>query len=171
MMQDIIPNADNETEEAARLDSQKDMYLTFHLAGEDYGAEIQYVNEIIGIQRITPVPEMPPYIKGMINLRGKIIPIMDMRKRFRLPEQDYTERTCIIVIDVGGILVGLVVDTVKEVLYIPEDLIEATQTQARSLREQYIKGMGKTDDGVKIILSMEYILGKDEFDALQERKE
>ena len=82
-------------------DTQKDKYLTFHLAGEDYGIEIAFVTEIIGIQKITDVPDMPEFIKGVINLRGKVIPVMDVRIKFNLEARDYDERTCIIVVDIN----------------------------------------------------------------------
>ena len=105
-------------------DTQKDKYLTFHLGSEDYGIEIRHVTEIIGIQKITVIPEMPDYIKGVINLRGKIIPVMDVRIRFRLPERAYDERTCVVVVNIRDAAIGLVVDTVSEVADIPESQIE-----------------------------------------------
>lgn len=96
-------------------DTLKGRFLTFRLANEDYGLEIRYVTEIIGIQKITEVPDMPCFVKGVINLRGKVIPVMDVRARFSLPERDYDERTCIVVVNVEEKSVGLVVDKVNDV--------------------------------------------------------
>ena len=96
-------------------DTQQGKYLTFNLAKEDYGIEIKYVTEIIGIQRITEVPDMPDFLKGVINLRGKIIPVMDVRIRFSLPAREYDDRTCIVVVDIEGRAMGLVVDRMNEV--------------------------------------------------------
>ncbi|NLM79860.1 MAG: purine-binding chemotaxis protein CheW, partial [Clostridiales bacterium] len=100
-------------------DPQDGRYLTFSLDSECYGIEIKYVTEIIGIQPITEVPEMPEYIKGIINLRGRIIPVMDVRLRFKKPFREYDERTCIIVIEIRDIVLGLIIDRVSEVLTIP----------------------------------------------------
>jgi purine-binding chemotaxis protein CheW len=139
------------------LESQKDMYLTFHVDREDYAIEIRYVSEIIGMQKITEVPEMPNYIKGMINLRGRVIPVMDIRARFLLPEQPYSDRTCIIVTNLKGLSVGLVVDAVNEVTLIEPRRIEPAGTGKSSV-SRYIQSLGKLEDGVKIILAMDRIL-------------
>jgi purine-binding chemotaxis protein CheW len=132
-------------------DTQKGKYLTFRLAKEDYGIEIRHVTEIIGIQKITEIPELPDYIKGVINLRGKVIPVMDVRTRFSLPPREYDERTCIIVVDIDDKAVGLVVDQVNEVADIPEENIEPPP---RTRREsgRFIQGLGKMDKEVKILL-------------------
>jgi purine-binding chemotaxis protein CheW len=105
-------------------DTQKDKYLTFHLAGEDYGIDVAFVTEIIGIQKITEVPDMPKCIKGVINLRGRVIPVMDIRLRFKLEKRKYDDRTCIVVVDINNTAVGLVVDEVSEVVDIPSDQVE-----------------------------------------------
>src|SRR6056297_1474388 len=102
-------------------DTQKGKHLIFDLEGEYYGLDIRYVIEIIGMQKITMVPELPDYVKGIINLRGNIIPVIDVRKKFNKEEKDYTDRTCIIVIQVNEISIGLVVDKVSEVLTISEN--------------------------------------------------
>lgn len=148
-------------------DTQKDKFLTFHLANEDYGIEIEYVTEIIGIQKITQVPDMPNYVKGVINLRGKVIPVMDMRRRFHLPDRDYDDRTCIIVVDISGAQIGLVVDEVREVADIPEDQIEQPPTTGKDGGGHYIKGIGKMDDEVKIILDVATILHEGGIDDLK----
>ena len=151
-------------------DTMKDRYLTFHLAGEDYGIEIQYVTEIIGIQKITDVPDMPEYVKGVINLRGKVIPVMDVRQRFNLECRDYDERTCIIVVDIDGTPVGLVVDKVKEVMDIPENDVEPPPKSSRASGNQFVQGMGKVGEDVKIILNVKRLLF-DEIESLTENKE
>ena len=127
-------------------DTQKDKYLTFHLAGEDYGIEIAYVTEIIGIQKITEVPDMPDFIKGVINLRGQVIPVMDVRARFKLPSRDYDERTCIVVVDINSTAVGLVVDQVSEVVDIPDAQVEPPPKTGKGASSKYLKGMGKMGD-------------------------
>ena len=139
-------------------DTQKDKYLTFHLAGEDYGIEICYVIEIIGIQSITDVPDMPAFIRGVINLRGKVIPVMDVRARFGLPDRDYDERTCIIVINVDSTEVGLVVDEVSEVADIPESQVEPAPRTNKNTESSFIQGMGKMNNRVKILLDAHKLL-------------
>ena len=139
-------------------DTQKDKYLTFHLAGEDYGMEIRYVNEIIGIQNITEVPDMPEFIRGVINLRGKVIPIMDVRARFGLEFREYDDRTCIIVVNVDSAEVGLVVDEVSEVADIPESQVEPPPKTSKNTETSYIQGMGKINDNVKILLDVHKLL-------------
>ena len=145
-------------------DTMKDRYLTFRLAGEDYGIEIQYVTEIIGIQKITDVPDMPDYVKGVINLRGKVIPVMDVRQRFMLEFRDYDERTCIIVVDIDGTPVGLVVDKVQEVMDIPENNVEPPPKSSSESGKNFVQGMGKVGNDVKIILNVKKLL----FDEIAE---
>lgn len=139
-------------------DTQKDMYLTFHLAGEDYGLPIAFVTEIIGIQRITAVPDMPPFIRGVINLRGKVIPVIDVRARFGIAERAYDQRTCIVVVHFADVLVGLVVDQVSEVMTIAEEDTEPPPAAETGGRADYIAGLGKAGGGVKILLEVEKLL-------------
>jgi purine-binding chemotaxis protein CheW len=148
-------------------DTQKDKFLTFVLGNESYGIEIRYVTEIIGIQPITEVPELPDYIRGIINLRGKIIPVMDVRLRFRKEFREYNDRTCVIVIDIKGISIGLIVDSVSEVMSIPDTEIVPPPDVKRS-SNKYIKGIGKAENDVKLILDCERLLSEDEFDSLNE---
>jgi purine-binding chemotaxis protein CheW len=148
--------------------TQKNKFLTFHLAREDYGIEIEYVTEIICIQKITEVPDLPDYVKGVINLRGKVIPVMDMRRRFHMQDRDYDDRTCIIVVDISAAQIGLVVDEVREVVGIPEDQIEPPPSNGKEGGRQYIKGIGKMNDEVKIILDVSRILFEEELENLQE---
>lgn len=148
-------------------DTQKGKFLTFHLAKEDYGIEIRYVTEIIGIQKITEVPDMPAFVKGVINLRGKVVPVMDVRTRFGMPPRDYDDRTCIIVVDVDDKSVGLVVDKVNEVADIPDQQIEPPpRTNRESTR--YIQGLGKISNEVKILLNVQKLLYSDELSMLGE---
>ena len=147
-------------------DTMKDKYLTFHLAGEDYGIDIAYVTEIIGIQKITQVPDMPDFVKGVINLRGKVIPVMDVRLRFHLPERGYDERTCIVVVDIDSTAVGLVVDQVNEVADIPEKDVEPPPRTTKGTSSRYLKGMGKVENEVRILLSVDKLLQDEELDEL-----
>jgi len=147
-----------EQEETLQVeDSQRDLYLTFHLHSEEYGIAINHVIEIIGIQKITNVPDMPGFIKGVINLRGRVIPVMDVRLRFDLPERDYDERTCIIVVEVNEQTTGLVVDQVEEVVEITAEQIESVRNQNEE--SSHIKGLGKTGDEIKILLDIESLVG------------
>ncbi len=143
-------------------DTQKDKYLTFHLAGEDYGIDIVFVTEIVGIQKITEIPDMPVFTKGVINLRGKVIPVMDVRLRFNMAERAYDERTCIIVVNINESIVGLVVDEVREVVTIPEAQVEPPPVTNKGQSSRYLKGLGKVDDEVKILLDAEKLLADTE---------
>ena len=149
-------------------DTMKDKYLTFHLAGEDYGLDIVFVTEIIGIQKITEVPDMPNFVKGVINLRGKVIPVMDVRLLFNLDERDYDERTCIIVVDINNSAVGLVVDQVNEVADIPESDVEPPPRTTKGASSRYLKGMGKVGDEVRILLDVDKLLREEELEQLTE---
>lgn len=146
-------------------DTQKGRFLTFQIHSEVYGIEIKYVTEIIGIQPITQVPELPDYIKGIINLRGKIIPVMDVRLRFRKEGAEYSDRTCVIVVDIGAISIGLIVDRVSEVLSIPEEEIVAPP-DIRQGGNKYIKGIGKVGEEVKLLLDCDKLLNEQEVDQL-----
>ena len=142
-------------------DTQEDKFLTFIIGKEDYGIEIRYVTEIIGIQGITGVPDMPSHVKGVINLRGKVIPVMDVRRRFGLAETTYTERTVIIVLDINNAPIGLVVDAVSEVLEIPEAQIdEPPKFGANRDGTGVIKGLGKQGDRVAILLDVERLVSE-----------
>ncbi len=149
-------------------DTQKGKFLTFALGKEVYGIEIRYVTEIIGIQPITEVPEVPDYVKGIINLRGKIIPVIDVRLKFRKKTIEYNDRTCIIVIDIKNISVGLIVDNVAEVLAIPEEGIVPPPDAKTGFHNRYIKGIGKVGNDVKLLLECEKLLSNNEMDGLEE---
>ena len=147
-------------------DTQRDKYLTFSLGKEEYGIEIKYVREIVGLQEITEVPELPPYVKGIINLRGNIIPVLDVRTRFKKPEIEYNDRTCTIVIEVQGVAVGLIVDAVAEVLSIPERDVVAPPQLGNKYQSQFIKGIGKVEERVKLLLNCEKLLNDQELDEI-----
>ncbi len=149
-------------------DTQKDKYLTFHLAGEDYAIAVKHVVEIVGLQRITEVPDTMTFVKGVINLRGKIIPVIDVRLRFRLEARTYDERTCIIIVDIGEATVGLIVDKVSEVMDIPENQVSPPPKTTKGSRNRYIQGFGRTDDQVKLILNVEMLLTDTEKEILHE---
>jgi purine-binding chemotaxis protein CheW len=138
-------------------DTQKDKYLIFTLGKEFYGIEIRVVTEIIGVQPITDVPELPDYIKGIINLRGKIIPVMDVRMRFSKPSKEYNDRTCVIIIDISEMSIGLIVDGVSEVIIIPETEIVSPPDMNKG-SNKFIKGIGKKDSDVKLILDCNQLL-------------
>ena len=133
-------------------DTQKDKYLTFHIGSEDYAIAITYVTEIIGMLKVTEVPQTPDYIKGVINLRGKVIPVMDIRLRFKMDPRDYDERTCVIVVNHKENTVGLVVDTVSEVLDIPEGNVEGSPHYSQNDGNNFISGMGGVLSNLFLIL-------------------
>ncbi|MBW1779641.1 MAG: purine-binding chemotaxis protein CheW [Deltaproteobacteria bacterium] len=146
-------------------------YLTFTLANEEYGIGILKIKEIIGMMSITTVPQTPEFVKGVINLRGKVIPVVDLRLRFGMEEIDYTERTCIVVVEIaaqsGTVMIGIVVDSVSEVLNIKGEDIEETPTFGTRLNTDYILGMAKIEGGVKILLDIDRVLNADEIHLLE----
>jgi len=146
-------------------------YLTFTLADEEYGIGILKIREIIGMLPITSVPQTPRFVKGVINLRGKVIPVLDLRLRFAMEEIEYTERTCIIVVEIEGqagtVQIGIVVDAVSEVLNIPGEEIEDTPTFGTKLDTEFILGMAKMDGGVKILLDIDGVLSGEEVELLE----
>jgi purine-binding chemotaxis protein CheW len=141
-------------------DTLKGRFLTFILGKESYGIEIKYVTEIIGLQPITEVPELPDYIRGIINLRGQIIPVMDVRQRFKKPFMEYNDRTCVVVIDIGDISIGLIVDSVSEVLSISESEI-VPPPEIHKTGNKFIKGIGKVGNEVKILLDCNKLLNEE----------
>jgi purine-binding chemotaxis protein CheW len=147
-------------------DTQKGKFLTFTLGNEAYGLEIKYVTEIIGVQEITEVPELPQYIRGIINLRGKIIPVMDVRLRFKKPFKEYNDRTCIIVVDIKELSVGLIVDAVSEVMTINEQDVVLPPDFNKGFSNKYIKGIGKVGSEVKLLLDCSKLLNDDEVENL-----
>jgi len=144
----------------------------FELGREEFGIRVLKVREIIGIQDITAVPQTPAHVKGVINLRGKVIPVVDLRLKFGLPEQEYTQRTCIIVVQVrgeaGAMLMGIVVDGVAEVLNLAAADIEDTPDFGDGTATPYLLGMAKVKDKVKILLEIDRVLTSQDLQALNE---
>lgn len=151
--------------ESQNEDTLKNMYLTFRLGNEDYGVEIRYVTEIVGMQKITEVPDMPGFVKGVVNLRGQLIPVIDMRLRFHMMSRPYDERTCIVVVNIAGSQVGLVVDTVNEVRSIDDSQISPPPKSA-GVSNRYLQGMGKAGNDVIILLEGKFLVLENELASL-----
>ena len=132
-------------------------YLTFNLGQEEYGLSILKVREIIGVLDITQVPQSAGFVQGVINLRGKVIPVVDLRRKFGLPRAAYNEETCIIVVDVGEAM-GIIVDTVREVYDIESDQIDPPPDIGDGEAHEFVLGMGKVQGEVKILLNIDQVL-------------
>ena len=159
-----------EQQQTAVAVDREGKYLTFSMAEEEYGIGILKVKEIIGMMAVTMVPQTPSYVKGVINLRGKIIPVVSLRLKFGLEEIDYTDRTCIIVVEVktgtGSVQMGIMVDAVSEVLNIRSAEIEDTPTFGTSLKTDFILGMAKTGNRVKILLDIDKVISGREMETV-----
>lgn len=149
-----------------REDTMKGKFLTFSLDEEHYGIDILYVTEIVGLQAITDVPEMPDFIRGVINLRGNIIPVMDARVKFGKEQIDYNDRTCTVVVEVGEIQIGIIVDAVSEVLTIADENIVPPPLVGGSGR-RYIKNMAKNNEQIILIVDCEALLNEQELGSIQ----
>lgn len=158
---------DNNHDEFYEDDAQKDKYITFLLGNEEYAIEIRYVNEIVGLQKITELPDMPVFIRGVINLRGRVYPIIDMRMRFSMQNKEYNARTCIIIVNFEDTNIGLIVDEVKEVIDIPEEQVDPPPKTGRQYASRFIQGTGKVGDTVKIILNVAKILSDEELEKVE----
>ena len=135
-------------------------YLTFELEGEHYGVNIEYVIEIIGIQDITQLPGTPKYVKGLINLRGKIIPLIDAREKFGKENVEYTDRTCIVVLDINDIMVGLVVDVISDVINIHDSDVEEAPNIGKIKANKYIKEIAKINKKVVLLIDCEKLINE-----------
>ena len=157
-----------EEENFEEEDTQRGRFLTFTIEDNVYGLPIRFVTEIIGVQPATKVPETPDFVKGIINLRGSIIPLVDVRLKFGKEEIPYTERTCIIVIDVNTVAVGLIVDKVDDVLTLEDNQI-ALPPSGGSLgfENRYIEGIGKVEDMVLLLLGAEKLLRTEEMELIE----
>ncbi len=149
------------------MDLQSGKYLTFHLTNEEYGIPIQKVKEIIGIMDITHIPKVPTFIKGVINLRGKIIPVMDLRLKFELNAQDYNQRTCIIITELGiedmKRQIGIIVDTISEVVNVQKTEIEPPpQYGSNTAGSSFLQGMGNVKDKVILLLDIDKVFNNNE---------
>ncbi len=165
--------AEEEKEEMLEEDAQRGQFMTFQVGKEFYGISISYVNEIIMMQPITSVPEVKDYIKGLINLRGKIIPVIDVRTRFKMEPLEYTDRTCIIVINVKSTVIGLIVEKIAEVDNIQDDDIVPPPSLGRKESEQnkYVYGLARTGDTVKLLIDPEKLIKDDDLDVMEEMQE
>lgn len=154
-------------------DTQKGKYMTFKSGKEFFGLEIQYVIEIIQLQTITAIPETEDYIKGLINLRGKVIPVVDVRLRFKQPPFEYNDRTCIIVINVKSMMVGLIVEQIAEVVEIREENILPPPTFGRvdKIQNKYVYGIGKVGDSVKLLLDPDKLLNDEDLSVVEQASE
>jgi len=161
---------EREGNRAGGVSGKEGKYLTFSLAGEEYGVGILKIREIIGLMTITTMPKTPDYVKGVINLRGKVIPVIDLRLKFGMEVMEYNDRTCIVVVETRGagktINMGIVVDSVSEVLNIKGSEIEETPSFGAKLDTDYILGMAKSSNGVKILLDIDRVLTDDDMSAL-----
>jgi purine-binding chemotaxis protein CheW len=160
----------NAVQSAGKTDDRAGKYLTFHLGPEEFGIRVLKVREIMGIQDITAVPHTPGYVKGVINLRGKVIPVLDLRLKFGLPAMEYNQRTCIIVMQIqgesGSILMGIIVDGVSEVLNLNGSEIEDTPDFGTDFSAPYILGMAKLKGKVKILLDIDRVMTNPEVQNL-----
>ena len=158
-------------QEIKAMADREGKYLTFTLANEEYGVSAMKIREIIGMMPITSVPQTPEFVKGVINLRGKVIPVVDLMLRFGMEKIEYTDRTCIIVVEIEGqsgtILMGIVVDSVSKVLNIRGEDIEETPTFGTKLNTEDILGMAKLKGGVKILLDIVRVLSAEEIAVLE----
>jgi len=150
-----------------------DKYVTFKSGNEYFGLKIEYVNEIIVIQEITQIPESEEYIKGLINLRGKIIPVIDVRIRFKQEPIEYNDRTCIVVINVKDTVVGLIVEQIAEVVEIAEEDVLDTPTLGHEEKQQnqYVYGVGKVGENVKLLLDPDKLIKDDDITLMEQAVE
>lgn len=154
-------------------DALKEKYVTFMSKNEYFGLKIEYVNEIIVLQEITAIPESEEYIKGLINLRGKIIPVIDVRLRFRQEPFDYNDRTCIIVINVQSTVVGLIVERIAEVVEIPEENLLPSPSigHGDKMKDRYVYAIGKVGESVKLLLDPDKLLNDDDLSMVEQASE
>ncbi len=164
-------NATNEEILEQQEDTQHGRYLTFNLGEEVFGIEIKFVTEIIGMQPITKIPEAVDYIKGIINLRGKIIPVIDMRLKFKKEPIDYNDRTCIVVVDTQEFIVGLIVDKVSEVMTIDDEDVVPPPNHKTGIRNKYIRGIGKIEGEIKLLLDCIKLFDENEAKQINLAKE
>jgi purine-binding chemotaxis protein CheW len=150
------------------VDEMKGKYLTFWTDGQLFGVPIADVVQIIGIQEITPIPDSPAYAKGVINLRGNIIPVIDVRIRFRKPEEQYNERTCIIVTKIDENFIGFIVDSVDEVTTISDENISPAPKVSKDHTNAYLNGIGKLENKVVLLLDTSKILNDEEIQEVNE---
>lgn len=160
--------AEAEKKESPTYEGQ---FLTFTLNNEEYGIEILKVREIIGVMDITTVPQTPEFMKGVINLRGTVIPVVDLRLKFSMPEEEHTQETCVIVVETNSSQVGIMVDSVSEVLNIQNGEIEETPSFGQGIDTDFIMGLGKVKERIIILLNIEQILSSEVMDVVKQIEE
>jgi purine-binding chemotaxis protein CheW len=138
--------------------SDKDQYVTFTLEGEEYGVEVLKVQEIIGYQGFTRVPSVPSFVKGVINLRGLVVPVVDLRLKFSMDEKDYDKFTVILIMEVGDRTIGAIVDSVSDVLTLDNEDVQATPDFSSGISVDFISGMGRLGDKIIIMLDIDKVL-------------
>jgi purine-binding chemotaxis protein CheW len=153
---------DEEFDEEDEDDTLEDRYLIFSIEERQYGIEIKHITEIVGLHAITEVPDMPAFIKGVINLRGKIIPLLDVRSRFKLSEIEYNDKTCVVILNINNHLIGLIVDTVREVLKIGSEQMEEPPRFGDGNGNRFVKSLAKVKEEVKVLLDVERLFIEDE---------
>lgn len=167
VMKQLQNFTDEEFDEEDEEDTLNGRYLIFSIETRHYGIEIEHITEIVGLQTITEVPDMPDFIKGVINLRGKIIPLIDMRTRFKLPEIAYTDKTSVIILRMQTQYVGLIVDMVREVIKISEDQMEEAPRFGDREKNRFVKALAKVKEEVKVLLEVEKLLAEGEIATLE----
>ncbi|MHB8928198.1 MAG: chemotaxis protein CheW [Bacillota bacterium] len=148
----------------------EDKFVVFQLGGEAYGVDINKVQDINPMTKITRVPRAPEFVEGIINLRGRVIPVIDLRKRFGLPPQEYTRSTVIVVAEVEGNTIGVIVDAVSEVLPIPRSVVEPPSPFIAGIDSDYLRGVAKLDDRLVILLDLERALSRQEKSTLKDKR-
>ena len=149
---------------------ERGQYVSFIIGEEYYGVDILKVQEIVGITKITVVPNMMNYMKGVINLRGKVVPVVDMRLKFNMPEREYDQTTVILIVQVKGREIGMIVDSVSDVVEIPLSKIQETHQFKASIEADFIKGIGNLDEMLVILLDVDRILSSDELEHIERSK-
>ena len=152
----------NEHTQTNTAEKNIDQLISFTLSDEDYGVDIQTVKEVIRKKDIIRLPKAPAFVKGVINLRGDVIPIIDLRERFNMEQQDYTNMTRVIVVEVDGRSIGMVVDSVSHVLRIESGQIEPPPPCVGKVSEEYIRGVGKVEERLIVLLNIDHILSEEE---------
>lgn len=149
----------------------REQFVSFMIENEYYGVEILKVQEIVGMTRITSVPNMAHYMKGVINLRGKVVPVVDMRLKFNMDERDYDAVTVILIVEVKGREIGMIVDSVSDVVDIPREQIQKTPHFKANIDTNYIKGIGNMNDMLVILLDVDKILSSDELEQIDQNQD
>ena len=172
MAEALTESAKKDSGRISTMTEREGKYLTFCLENEEYGISILKIKEIIGMMTITSVPQTPDFVKGVINLRGKVLPVIDLRQKFSMSEMEYNDKTCIIVVELdmrdSVLHVGIVVDSVSEVLNIKKEDIDENVSFGVSVHTEYIQGIARTEDSVKILLDIDQVFNLEELTGFQE---